>query len=147
MQAAIEVDKSARPQGIASAILSSAMGTESHRIAWSVRSVGFIAKPEKTDELIACLEGSVNEILQQMPGFAGSMILRSQSELRKLLALTFWTTEKHATTNCWERRRPVRQLISPTVDVCTKVQIFRADAVTYDRASESDATDIASTIG
>lgn len=93
---------------------------------WNVRSVGFIAKPEKTHELQTCISESVNNLLRQVPGFLGAIVLHSKHEERNLLVLTFWETEMQAANNHWEEFQAVRKVLSPIVDVCTKVQTFRA---------------------
>lgn len=100
----------------------------SARPSWNVRTVGFIAKPGKTHHLAACIESPVTDLLRQMPGFAGVMVLHSRSDPRSLLVLTFWETEKQSATSCWEEVNSVRKAISPMVDVYTKVQTFRAAA-------------------
>lgn len=94
----------------------------------NARSVGLIAKPERTEHLAACIEGSVTDFLRQMSGFAGVVVLHSRSDGRSLLVLTFWETAKQAATNCWEEVNSVRKALSPMVDVYTKVQTFRASA-------------------
>jgi Antibiotic biosynthesis monooxygenase len=95
---------------------------------WNVRAVGFISKPERTAELAVVIETSLNDLLREFPGFAGAMVLRSQNETRNLLVLSFWETEKQAAATRWEENRAVRLAIWPIVDVCTKVQTFRATA-------------------
>jgi hypothetical protein len=91
-----------------------------------VRSVGFIAKPGQIQELKTCIEGPLIEVLRQTPGFAGAMVLHAQKESRSLLLLTFWEEEGQAANNCWEEFPAVRKLLSPLIDVCTKVQTFQA---------------------
>lgn len=95
-------------------------------LSWNVRAVGFIAKPEKAQELATSVEGRIAGLLRQSQGFSGTIVLQSQIEGRSLLVLTFWETEKQAATNCWEEFTAVKEIIAPAVDVCTKVQIFRA---------------------
>jgi hypothetical protein len=107
---------------------SSTMPQGSLRPNWHVRAVGFIAKPERTYELAGSIEGPVTSVLQELPGFAGAIVLHSRNEPRNLLVLTFWKTEKQAATSCWEELKAVLKTISPMVDVCTKVQTFRATA-------------------
>jgi len=100
------------------------------RLAWNVRAVGFISKPEKTVELSVVIESLVNHLLCEFAGFSGAIVLRSQNETRNLLVLSFWETEKQAATTHWEGDMAVRRAISPLADVCTKVQTFRATAAT-----------------
>jgi heme-degrading monooxygenase HmoA len=103
-------------------------GDRLQRRIWNVRVVGFISKPERTDELVTVIENAVNDRLPEFPGFAGAMVLRSQNEKRTLLVFSFWETEKQAATTRWEVNRGVRRAISQMVDVCIKVQTFQATA-------------------
>jgi hypothetical protein len=100
------------------------------RRIWNVRAVGFISKPERTEELALVIERSVSDLLQELPGFAGAMVLRPQNEKRNLLVLSFWETEEQAAMTRWEINEAVRGVISPMVDVCTRVQTFQATAAT-----------------
>jgi hypothetical protein len=99
---------------------------ETARMTRNVRSVGFISKPGQTQELKTCLEGPLIDRLRQAPGFAGAMVLHAQKESRNLWVLTFWQAENQAANNCWEEFSGVRELLSPLIDVCTKVQTFQA---------------------
>jgi hypothetical protein len=99
---------------------------ESQRPVWNVRAVGFISRPERVADLIACLEGPVTDLLRQIRGFASAIVLQSHKEERSVLVLTFWETKTQAMKNCWEQLSAMRELISPLVDVRTKVQTFQA---------------------
>jgi hypothetical protein len=103
-----------------------AQGRETVRMTRNVRSVGFISKPGQTLELKTRLEGPLIDLLRQVPGFAGAMVLHAQKESRNLWVLTFWEGENQAANNCWEEFPTVRKLLSPLIDVCTKVQTFQA---------------------
>jgi hypothetical protein len=103
-----------------------AQGRKTVRMTRNVRSVGFISKPGQTQELKTCLEGPLIDRLRQAPGFAGAMVLHAQKESRNLWLLTFWDAENQAANNCWEEFPAVRKLLSPLIDVCTKVQTFQA---------------------
>ena len=110
------------------------------RRIWNVRVVGFISKPERTDELVTVIENAVNDRLPEFPGFAGAMVLRSQDEKRTLLVFSFWETEKQAATTRWEMNRGVRRAISQMVDVCIKVQTFQATAAAGSGTTNSKPT-------
>jgi hypothetical protein len=103
-----------------------APGRKPVRMTGNVRSVGFISKPGQIQELKTCMAGPLLDLLQPMPGFAGALILHAYKESRNLLMLTFWETEGQAASNCWEEFSKVRKLLSPLIDVCTKVQTFQA---------------------
>lgn len=96
------------------------------RSIWNVRSVAFIAKPHRVGELTACFEGPVANLLSQVPGFAGAMILNCHNEWRKLTVLTFWETEAQAEKCHWEDYSTVRRLTAALVDLSAKVETFEA---------------------
>ena len=93
--------------------------------AANIRSVGFIAKPDKANDVTTCMRGPLVKLLRQAPGFAGALVLRSHHERRSVMLLTFWETERQATHTCWEEFLSVRRLLSPLVDVCSRVQTFQ----------------------
>ena len=103
-----------------------AQGIETVPMTRNVRSVGLISKPGRIQELKICIEKPLIDILRQAPGFAGAMILHAQKESRNLWVLTFWEAESQAANNRWEEFSAVRNLLSPLIDVCTKVQTFHA---------------------
>jgi hypothetical protein len=120
------IDDSSETQ-LADALLKrDSLGHGTVRVTSHVRSVGFISKPGQIQELKACIEGRLIDLLRETPGFAGAMILRAQKESRSLWVLTFWEAEGQAANNCWEEFSVVRKLLSPLIDVCTKVQTFQA---------------------
>jgi hypothetical protein len=103
-----------------------AHGKDTVRMTTHVRSVGFISKPGQIQELKTCLAGPLMDLLHEVPGFASAMVLHAQKESRNLLVLTFWESESQAGNNRWEEFPAVRKLLSPLIDVCTRVQTFQA---------------------
>jgi hypothetical protein len=91
----------------------------------NIRAVGFIAKPDKANDVTTCMRGPLVKLLRQAPGFTGAMILHSHQERRSVMVLTFWETERQATHTCWEEFVSVRRLLAPLVDVCSRVQTFQ----------------------
>lgn len=92
----------------------------------NARTVEFIAKAGKMEELREKIRSGVTEILRQRTGFAGSMVLTSHKEPRLVLVLTFWKTVRDATNNRWEDARAVQQQLRPLIDVRTKVHTYEA---------------------
>jgi len=123
------MDDSSKTIPLAEALLQAgtfARGSETVRITGNVRAVGFISKPGQIQELKTCIEGPLTDLVRQVRGFAGALVLHTQKESRNLLVLTFWEAESQAANNCWEEFSAVRNLLSPLIDVCTKVQTFQA---------------------
>jgi hypothetical protein len=120
-----------------------AHGRNTVRMTSHIRSVGFISKPGQIQELKTCLEGPLMEALHQTRGFGGAMILHAQKESRSLWVLTFWEAEDQAANNSWEEFPAIRKLLSPLIDVCTKVQTFQA---TLPQPAEPSNQDKAATV-
>ena len=96
----------------------------SAQAASNIRAVGYIARPESIQELTTSIKGQLINMLREMPGFSGAVILHAHKEWRNVTILTFWETETQARNICWEALPSVEKLIYPLVDVCTKVQTF-----------------------
>ncbi|HEY6467606.1 MAG TPA: hypothetical protein VIY69_16510 [Candidatus Acidoferrales bacterium] len=111
-----------------------AFGRGAGRLASSVRSVGFIARPDAVRELMTCIEGRMMKLLQKVPGFSGAIVLHSHKESRSVSVLSFWKTETQAIHTSWETFSAVCDLIYPLVDACTKVQTFHGAFVDGQRA-------------
>ena len=92
----------------------------------NARTVEFIAKAGKEEELRKRFSVGVLELLKRKDGFAGLFILSSHKEPRRLLVITFWKTADEATQNQWEETAAVRRQVSSLIDVCTKVYTYEA---------------------
>jgi hypothetical protein len=90
-----------------------------------VRSVELIAQPRKIDELGSCVRGALLDHLKKQRGFAGAIVLGSRKEPRLILVMTFWNAEKDA-GNRWECSAAVLKMVSPLIDVCTRVHTYEA---------------------
>ncbi|MGH9746470.1 MAG: hypothetical protein ACRD59_10240 [Candidatus Acidiferrales bacterium] len=92
----------------------------------NARSVEFIAQPGKTRELRTCVRGSLMDYLKKQRGFSSAIVLTSHKEPRLVLVMTLWNAEKDATGNRWEASPPVLRMISPLIDVCSRVHTYEA---------------------
>jgi hypothetical protein len=93
----------------------------------NIRAVWLIAKPNCTASLAAALKGPLIGLLQPAPGFEGSIVLRAHNESRSVIVLTFWEKSAQAIHTRWEDFSAVQRLLSPLVDVCTKVQAYEGE--------------------
>jgi quinol monooxygenase YgiN len=91
------------------------------------RVVEFIAKPEKTDELRGLLRQAVTPLLQDRSGFVRSMVLTTHEEQRRVVVITFWSTEEHTVRDPWEETPRVRELLSPLIDARSKTRTCKVD--------------------
>ena len=92
----------------------------------NARVVEFIAKPGEGQHLEDCVRGEIMEFLGRQSGFSGAIILNSHQERRLVLVVSFWTTERTAAENCWERSRVVRQAARSLIDACSRVHTYEA---------------------
>lgn len=89
------------------------------------RSVELVAQPGKIRELGSCVRSGLMDYLKQQRGFAGVIVLCSVKEPRLILVMSFWKSEKDA-GNRWETSAAVLKMVSPLIDVCTRVHTYQA---------------------
>ncbi len=99
----------------------SALGTQTLH----ARSVELVAQPGKICELGSCVRGALMEYLKKQRGFAGVIVLSSVKEPRLILVMSFWKAEKDA-ANRWECSAAVLKMVTPLIDVCTRVHTYQA---------------------
>jgi hypothetical protein len=92
----------------------------------NARSVELIAQPGKIRELRNCIQGALMEHLKKQRGFSSAIVLVSHKEPRLVLVMSFWKAEKDATGNRWESSAAVLKMISPLIDVCSRVHTYEA---------------------
>ncbi|MGA8144116.1 MAG: hypothetical protein WB987_09540 [Candidatus Acidiferrales bacterium] len=64
--------------------------------------------------------------LKKQRGFAGAIVLSSHKEPRLILVMSLWKAEKDATGNRWETSAAILKMISPLIDVCSRVHTYEA---------------------
>lgn len=89
------------------------------------RSVELVAQPGKIRELGNCVRGALTEHLKKQRGFAGVIVLSSVKEPRLILVMSFWKVEKDAASR-WESSAAVLKMVTPLIDVCTRVHTYQA---------------------
>ena len=93
----------------------------------NARVVEFIAKPEKTDELRGLLCQAVTPLLRDRTGFIRSIVLTKHEEPRRIVVITFWSTEERTVSDPWEESPIVREILSPLIDAWTRTRTYRVD--------------------
>ena len=91
------------------------------------RVVEFVAKPEKTDELRGLLCNAVTPLLRDRSGFIRSVVLTTHEEQRRVVVITFWSTEEHTVRDPWEETPRARELFSPLIDALSRTRTCRVD--------------------
>ena len=84
-------------------------------------SFEFVAKPEQATTAPLLLPGALQSGLEDIAGFAGSLVMVSDHEARLITVIIFWSgTEAHR--NCDRSVRRVRTLLAPYLDRCLRMQ-------------------------
>jgi len=111
-----------QPEQSMKASFEEAVATELH-----ARVVEFIAKPEKADELRSLLCQAVTPLLRDQTGFIRSIVLTKHEEPRRIVVITFWSTEERTISDPWEESPIVREILSPLIDAWTRTRTYQAD--------------------
>jgi hypothetical protein len=94
---------------------------------FNARAVEFIAKPEKTNELRGLVCQTVTPLLQDRAGFIRSIVLTRHEEPRRVVMITFWSTEEGTVRDPWEESPLVRELLSPLIDAWSRTRTYNVD--------------------
>jgi hypothetical protein len=102
----------------------------------NARAAEFIAKPGRSEELRDHLCQDVEPLLRERSEFIGAIVLTSDEEPRRVVAITFWNFEGH-TSSPWEESPLVHEILSPLVDVWPRVRTYKAVMETDEQAMRS----------
>lgn len=94
------------------------MGVQSSRDFLAL-SLEFVAKPGTSAQVEAQLPRSITQTLQEVAGFAGSVVMVSDREARLVTVITFWSGGDRV-RRCAENRRWVQALVKPYLDGCLR---------------------------
>jgi hypothetical protein len=97
----------------------------------NARVVEFIAKPKKANELRGLLCQAVTPLLRDRTGFIRSIVLTAHQESRRVVVITFWSTEKRTVQDPWEETPIVRELLSPLIDAWLRTRTYEVTWTTY----------------
>jgi len=84
-------------------------------------SFEFVAKPEQAAGATLVLPAAIQSGLQDVAGFAGSLVMVSDQEARLITAIIFWEGSEARRSGAQVVRR-VRALLAPYLDRCLRVQ-------------------------
>ncbi len=84
-------------------------------------SFEFVAKPEQSANAVLHLPTAIHSGLEDVVGFAGSLVMVSDQEARLITVIIFWTGTE-ALHSCAQSVRRVRALLAPYLDRCLRVQ-------------------------
>lgn len=92
-------------------------------------SLEFVAKPEQATGAPLFLPAAIQSGLEDIAGFAGSLVMASDQEARLITVIIFWNGTE-ARRSCERSVRRVRALLAPCLDRCLRVQNLLARAPT-----------------
>ena len=92
----------------------------------SARSVEFIAKAGKTDELRRFLHQTVAPLLRDRAGFLRSIVLTTQGAPRRVVMITFWDAER-GMPDLWEENPVVREKLAPLIDAASRTSSYQVE--------------------
>ncbi len=110
----------------------------------NARVVEFIAKPEKTAELRGLLCQAVTPLLRDRTGFIRSIVLTAHEGPRRVVMVTFWSTEESTVRDPWEETPLVRELLSPLIDAWSRTRTCNVDLT---EATEAHSQAISLAVG
>ena len=106
-------------------------------------SFEFVAKPDQAAGATLFLPAAIYSGLQDVAGFAGSLVMVSDHEARLITVITFWDSSE-ARNNLDRGARRLRALLAPYLDRCLRVQNLLAHSPaqqeTYSQASSIDTS-------
>jgi len=84
-------------------------------------SFEFVAKPEQAASAPLLLPSAIQSGLEDITGFAGSLVMVSDQEARLITVIIFWNGTE-ARRSCERSMRRVRALLAPYMDRCLRMQ-------------------------
>ena len=84
-------------------------------------SFEFVAKPDQAGAATLSLPAAIQSGLEDIAGFAGSLVMVSDQETRLITVIILWSGAE-ARRSCERSVRRVRALLAPYMDRCLRVQ-------------------------
>jgi hypothetical protein len=104
-------------------------------------SFEFVAKPEQAAGAPLFLPAAIQSGLEDIAGFAGSLVMVSDQEARLITVIIFWNGTE-ARRGCERSMRRVRALLAPYMDRCLRAQNllahFSTQQVSFSQGSPID---------
>jgi hypothetical protein len=84
-------------------------------------TIEFVAKPSEAHRVQTAVPAALSSALQDLNGFAGSLVMTSDHEARLVTVVTLWSGEERSKW-CNQNVRWVKALLAPYLDHCLRVQ-------------------------
>jgi heme-degrading monooxygenase HmoA len=102
------------------------------------RIVELTAKTGKARELVRMGNDEIVSIMRDQPGFVDEIILQSQDDPNRLLALSFWRTRRDADTYNLESFPRITEMIRNLVEIPPQVRTFDVTTSTAHNISAAE---------
>ena len=94
------------------------------------RVVELTSKPRKSRELSSLINDKIVPILKKQPGFVDEIVLVSDADSNRVLALSFWKTKEDAEHYQREQYNTVRETLQPLLEADPVVRTFEVHTST-----------------
>ena len=103
------------------------------------RVVEVTTKPGKAKELSNTINDRVLPILKKQVGFVDETVLASDTDLDRVLALSFWNTKEDAERYNRDQYPAIHEIMRPLLDADPVVRTFNVDTSTTHKIAATRA--------
>jgi len=103
------------------------------------RVVEVRTKPGKAKELCHTIHERVLSALKAQPGFVDEIVLISDTEAERVLALSFWKTKEDAERHSHEQYSQIKEIIQHEVHSAPKVHMYFVETSTAHKLAKGKA--------
>jgi len=104
------------------------------------RVVEVRTKPGKAKELCHTIHERVLSTLKAQPGFVDEIVLISDTDAERVLALSFWKTKEDAERHSHEQYSKISDVIQHEVHSAPKVHMYAVETSTAHKIAKGKAT-------
>ncbi len=101
------------------------------------RVIEIKTKPGKAAELCHAIHDRILSLLKAQPGFVDEVVLISETEEDKVLAVSFWQTRQEEEQYAQEHFKQVNEIIHEHVHTAPKVHRFLVDSSTAHKIAKA----------
>jgi len=103
------------------------------------RVVEVRTKPGKAKELCHTIHERVLSMLKAQPGFVDEIVLISDTDADRVLALSFWNTKEDAERHSHEQYSKISEMIQHEVHSAPKVHMYTVETSTAHKLAKGKA--------
>jgi heme-degrading monooxygenase HmoA len=103
------------------------------------RVVEIKTKPGKAKELCSAIHERVLSMLKAQPGFIDEIVLISDTDAERVLALSFWKTKEDAERHSHEQYSKISDMIHHEAHASPKVHMYTVETSTAHKVAKGKA--------